>query len=50
MSGVLYIVADVVIWRCPVKGTLAFVWVLGLSALVSGALMVTAAYGLKKVR
>lgn len=42
IAGVLGIVAGVVIWRYPVTGSLAFVWVLGLYSVVMGALSIAA--------
>jgi uncharacterized membrane protein HdeD (DUF308 family) len=38
--GLLSIIAGVWIWRYPFHGTLAFVWLLGLYAIASGALMI----------
>jgi uncharacterized membrane protein HdeD (DUF308 family) len=38
--GVLGLVAGILVWRYPVSGGLAFVWVLGLYALVYGALSI----------
>lgn len=38
ISGALGVVAGIVIWRYPVAGGLAFVWVLGLYALITGAI------------
>lgn len=32
--------AAVVVWRYPVKGTLAFVWVIGVFAIINGPLMI----------
>lgn len=40
VAAVVSVLASVFIWRYPVKGTLAFVWVLGLFALVNGPLMI----------
>jgi uncharacterized membrane protein HdeD (DUF308 family) len=34
------LVAGVWIWRYPIQGTLAFVWVLGIYAIVAGTLMI----------
>lgn len=36
VAGALTILAGIVVWRYPVGGTLAFVWVLGLYALITG--------------
>jgi uncharacterized membrane protein HdeD (DUF308 family) len=38
--AVLSVVAGVWIWRYPIHGTLAFVWLLGLYAIASGALLI----------
>lgn len=38
--GLLAIVAGITIWRYPVSGTLAFVWVVGLFALISGPIWI----------
>lgn len=46
--GLLGIVAGIIVWRYPVKGGLAFVWVLGLYSLVVGALSVAAGAELEK--
>lgn len=40
--GVLYVIAGVIIWRYPVQGGLAFVWILGLTALVTGPIQIAA--------
>lgn len=40
VAAVVAALASVFVWRYPVKGTLAFVWVLGLFALVNGPLMI----------
>jgi uncharacterized membrane protein HdeD (DUF308 family) len=40
IAGFVALVASLAIWRYPVKGTLAFVWILGGFALVNGALQI----------
>lgn len=40
LAAIVAALASVFIWRYPVKGTLAFVWVLGIFALVNGPLMI----------
>lgn len=45
VAGVLTVLASIVIWRYPVVGSLAFVWVLGLYALISGPVWI--AYSLE---
>lgn len=40
IAAVVSAFAAVMIWRYPVKGTLAFVWVLGVFAIVNGPLMI----------
>ena len=40
LFAVLSFVAGVWIWRYPAHGTLAFVWLLGLYAMISGALLI----------
>ncbi len=47
LAGSLGLLAGIVIWRYPVEGTLAFVWVLGLYALITGPLWVVLAYDAK---
>lgn len=46
--GVLYIVAGVYVVNYPVEGSLAFVWVLGLLALVAGPLYIALGLELKE--
>jgi uncharacterized membrane protein HdeD (DUF308 family) len=43
LYAVLSFVAGVWLWRYPFHGTLAFVWLIGLYAIVSGALMIAMA-------
>lgn len=38
VMGTLSVVAGLVIWRYPVSGSLSFVWVVGLAALVNGVM------------
>lgn len=40
IAAVVSGVASVMIWRYPVRGTLAFVWVLGVFAIINGPLMI----------
>ncbi len=40
IAAVVAALAAVVIWRYPVQGTLAFVWVIGVFALIDGPLMI----------
>jgi uncharacterized membrane protein HdeD (DUF308 family) len=40
LFAILSFVAGVWLWRYPFHGSLAFVWLLGLYAIVSGALMI----------
>lgn len=48
IGGVLSVIAGIVVWRYPIQGTLAFVWVLGLVAIVNGTLMITTGLDLSK--
>jgi uncharacterized membrane protein HdeD (DUF308 family) len=48
LLGFLGIVAGIVIWRYPVTGGLAFVWILGLYALIMGALNIAAGVEVEK--
>jgi uncharacterized membrane protein HdeD (DUF308 family) len=43
ISGILGIVTGIMIWVYPVSGSLAFVWVLGLYALINGAIVLSSA-------
>lgn len=47
IGGLLSIAAGILIWRYPVSGSLAFVWVLGLVAIFSGTLAVVKAVELR---
>ncbi len=40
IASIVAALAAVFVWRYPVKGTLAFVWIIGLFALVNGPLMI----------
>lgn len=40
IAAVVSVLAATFVWRYPVKGTLAFVWVLGVFALINGPLMI----------
>lgn len=44
ISGVVGIIASIVIWRYPVQTGVAFIWVLGLYALIAGIVSLTYAY------
>ncbi len=46
--GLLGVIAGMVVWRYPVTGSLAFVWVLGLYALIVGALSIAAGVEIEK--
>lgn len=46
--GLLGVIAGIIIWRYPVSGGLAFVWVLGLYSLVVGALAIAAGAEIEK--
>lgn len=48
LGGALSMVAGVLIWQYPVGGALAFVWLLGLSAIISGTLSIAMAADIKK--
>ncbi len=47
-AGVLGVVTGILIWRYPVTGGLAFVWLLGLYALLIGAINIAAAVEIEK--
>lgn len=49
IAGVLYVIAGVAVWQYPITGSLAFVWVLGLAAVVNGTLSLAAAHDIKKL-
>lgn len=44
VSGVLGVVAGILVWRSPVAGGLAFVWILGLYALMAGSITLAYAF------
>jgi uncharacterized membrane protein HdeD (DUF308 family) len=46
--GILGVVAGILVWRYPVTGGLAFVWVLGVYALLIGALNIAAGVELER--
>lgn len=48
VSGVLGIVAGIIVWRYPVSGGLAFVWVLGLYALIAGSISLAFAFRVRE--
>lgn len=48
ISGVLGIAIGILIWQYPVSGSLAFIWVLGLYALIIGAFMVVSGIELER--
>lgn len=43
LFGLLSVVAGVWVWRYPLHGTLAFVWLIGLYAIISGAMLIAMA-------
>jgi uncharacterized membrane protein HdeD (DUF308 family) len=43
LFGLLSVIAGIWLWRYPFHGTLAFVWLLGLYAIISGALTIAMA-------
>lgn len=47
IGGVAGILASLVVWKYPVQGTMAFVWVLGLYALVTGPILIAFAFKAK---
>lgn len=49
IGGILGIVAGILILRYPVAGTLAFTWVLGVYALITGAIFVALSMTIKEV-
>lgn len=48
IGGIAGILASIIIWRYPIQGTLAFVWVLGFYALVTGPIMIAFAFKAKE--
>lgn len=48
IASVVSFLAAIVIWRYPVQGTLAFVWVLGVYAIINGPLMIAFSLEAKK--
>lgn len=48
IGGVLGVGAGIFIWQYPTAGSLAFVWVLGLYALLAGAMMISAGVELER--
>lgn len=48
IAGAVSVLASSFVWRYPVKGTLAFVWVLGVMAIINGPLMIAFALEAKK--
>jgi uncharacterized membrane protein HdeD (DUF308 family) len=49
ISGVVGIIAAVILWRYPVETGVAFVWVLGLYALIAGVVSLIYAYRAKGI-
>lgn len=47
LTGALSLIAGAVIWVYPVRGSLAFVWVLGLYALIMGVVSISKAISLR---
>lgn len=50
IGGILSIIAGVIIWRYPVSGSLSFVWVVGLIALINGTMGLVLAGDQKKAK
>ena len=48
ISGILNILAGILIWLYPVSGSLAFAWVVGLYAFINGILVISGATAAKK--
>jgi uncharacterized membrane protein HdeD (DUF308 family) len=48
IAGVVSILASIIVWRYPVQGTLAFVWVIGVFAIINGPLMIAFALEAKR--
>lgn len=48
ITGVLAAVAGILVWRQPVASGVAFVWILGLYALITGPLMIAVAQDARK--
>lgn len=48
--GILGVIGGVAIWIYPVRGALAFTWVLGLYALLSGVLTLSSAFTARAIR
>lgn len=46
--GLLSLVAGVLVWRYPLHGTLAFIWLLGLYCLVAGSVMLADGFALRR--
>ncbi len=49
ISGVVGVVAGIWVWRSPVSGGLAFVWVLGLYALIAGSVVLAYAFRVRDI-
>jgi uncharacterized membrane protein HdeD (DUF308 family) len=49
ISGVLGVIAGILLWRSPVSGGLAFVWVLGLYALMAGSVTLAYAFRIRDI-
>lgn len=49
IAGVLGVVAAIWVWRSPVAGGLAFVWVLGLYALMAGSITLAYAFRVREM-
>jgi len=47
ISGVFGIIAAIIVWRYPVSAGLAFVWVLGLYALIAGSISIAYAFRIR---
>jgi uncharacterized membrane protein HdeD (DUF308 family) len=49
IAGVLGVLAGILVWRSPVAGGLAFVWVLGLYALMTGSITLAYAFRVREL-
>ena len=49
IGGVLGVIAGIIIWRYPVTGGIAFVWVLGLYAILAGSISLSYAFNVRSV-
>lgn len=40
IAAVVSVLASIIVWRYPIQGTLAFVWVVGVFAIINGPLLI----------